>query len=62
MQAENKGESTRSRHAEVLVISMSFLGWLGSGLEDGAAGDRQLLGGRGPGTHGVLVAGKVTEG
>ena len=56
---ENKGKSARSRHAAVLVMSMSFFAAMGKGVEDGVgvAADRQLLGGLGPGTLERLIAG-----
>lgn len=62
MSAENKSESARSRHAGVLAatsMSMSLLTSMGEVVEDGVdvAGDRQLLGGLGPGTQEALAAG-----
>ena len=58
-QVENKGKSTRSRHAAVLAMPMSPLASLGRRVEDGVdvRGNRQLLGGLGPGTQEGLVAG-----
>lgn len=54
---ENKGESASSRHAAVLVTSISLLN-PGKGVEDvvDVAGDCQLLGGLGPGIQERLVA------
>lgn len=56
---ENKGKSAPSRHAAVLVMSMSLFASLGRRVEDGVdvGGNRQLLGGLGPGTQEGLVSG-----